>query len=493
MPIFDDIEKYAGPAPEAPRGLISPATKADYHLKRQIYEDVVKRMSGELIDRALTPMSAKDFSDITGYDPSVAGDPLGMKQVTREEPSLVPKSALHYTREGDRPMGMTLTPQTVEHQGPGDGVRNATGDVVQKMILDQVQYGSPDTKNSGMMRGYAERDPGLFSEGMRPRSTMLVPSVVGLQGPPNPAGPEFYDRPGDPLQTTTTEFDPNTPASPVQRHLAAANIKREGTWPRSITPPGGQTLQWKMAAVDQLVSSGVPREAAIATVFGGEPLPGGKKADNLDARTNSSNTRADLMGSQKSLTDKKADSYDQQETDRHRAADDKHANQEWMQRFREKQLEATIAHQRAAQRASQDKDTLGWERLNEIRHWHDRLGALAGAMDKPGLQTEEQRKDWMRAYDILSGATEREPSPEEMGFLEKIFGTRPRLQYTPRPPIGPTGGSAPQPATQAQPSQQSQTGPQPFSDAPPGKTKGQILTKDGKAVADWDGTKWVPR
>lgn len=474
MTLQEEIDRTVGPAPQAPNDLrflgwrLNQPEMEQYEANRRKYDMAVQAATHELVPQLYNPLrggTLQDVAGIAGYNPKDIATPEQYQDRTVESPSLVPKTTLHYTAAGDMPMGDKLTPQTFRPQGPPD-----------------LRMGGEDFVGGGPREVF----PGI--------QTRQVASPVQLQGPPNPARPEFYQREGDPLQTTTRELNLQAPSTLPQQMLGMSGLKREGSWPRS-QGGGNSTAQFKYAQIAQAYG----KDAADYWLAEGM-LPGGLKAENLTARTDSSQSRGSLMDSQRTGQDLK-------NTDYNRMADDRHRNTESL--IAQRQNSMAIANAMTeSKRQLMEMD----RQLKEHR--------LKG--DSPEAQQSQQKIDLAREKLTLLekylAASKGETNDEVTSMLwEDIMGMAGvvgevgkqsfwnRVNPFSAQPNVKRGGTPGTPGTSSLPGNASQspsgggqstTGVAPsgsFSDAPPGKKPGQVLQKDGKPVADWNGKEWVPR
>lgn len=446
--LLDLVNKHVGPAPKPAIGYsmwgipVNQEAAQAYELEKHKYSLAVAEATRQLAPQILNPFRGSTLEEVSSYTNRPMHDIVSPSQYinqTREEPNPIPATRMHYTQAGAPPMGTTLVPRAVQLQGPPN--------------LTQ-----PDPLDTGTTRGLVENYP---------LGIQHVPQQIQLQGPPNPAKPEFYERPGDPLEVTTREPNPHAPSTVPQQLLGVSKIHRE-----SLRPWSSGSSEAKQTAVEQLVSAGVPHEAAIATVYGGEPLPGGMKAANLGARTEGREIR---------------NQYAPQEYR------DKHENAESLQRYRQNHIDLS----------------------NRLLPFREQLlradaqlksGRLAG--DTPDMQLQQERLDLAKKkFDFLSKfviAQKGEINDEtrellqqdlaemagmvgdtgKQGAFESLFGEKPKPQRAPKTKL-------------QQPAAKTNTTPAAtpdFKDAPPGKEPGSRLYDNElkRDVAEWDGKQWRP-
>lgn len=398
--LLDLVNKHVGPAPKPAIGYsmwgipVNQEAAQAYELEKHKYSLAVAEATRQLAPQVLNPFRGSTLEEVSSYTNRPMRDiasPSQYIEQTREEPSLVPATRMHYTQAGDFPMGTAMVPRAVQLQGPPN--------------LTQ-----PDPLDTGSMRGMVEQYPlGIQHQ----------PERVQLQGPPNPAKPEFYERPGDPLQVTVREPNPHAPSTLPQQLLGVSNVERESRWPRS----GGSAVA-KQTAVEQLVSAGVPHEAAIATVYGGEPLPGGMKASNLQARTEGREIRNE---------------YAPQEYQ------DKHANAESFQRYRQnhidvsnkllpfrEQLMQADARLKSGKLAGDTPDMrMQQERIDLAKKKFDFIAKLLVA--QKGEVNDETRELLQEDLAELAGLT---GEVGKQGLIQSMFGDKPQPQRVPKTPSG---------------------------------------------------------
>ena len=106
-----------------------------------------------------------------------------------------------------------------------------------------------------------------------------------------------------------------------------------------------------------------------------------------------------------------------------------------MNGFRDRSLSLRRDAEARMQGSMDNKDWLGVERINEQRYWHDEIMKYMTAVDKADIHDEGIQGAAQKAMDIVQRMGERPANPEEMGFLESLFGARPRYQYQGRKPL----------------------------------------------------------
>lgn len=476
MTLQEELDKIVGPAPQAPPDMrflgwrLNQPEMEQYEAKRRVYDAAVAAATHELAPQILNPLrnsSLQDVATISGYNPREIATPDQYQTRVDESPSLVPKTTMHYTAAGDNPMGEVLTPYTFRPQGPPD-----------------LRMDGPD----GWMNADAPRALKYPAD-----QTMYRSEPVQLQGPPNPARPEFYQREGDPLRTEVTELNLNAPSTLHQQMLGVSGLKREGSWPRqSGNKEGSKQFQYNQ------IKAAYGDDAANYWLAEGM-LPNGMKSENLSARTNSSEARAGLMGAQHQNMDLKNSNYQREADDRHANSQSLIASRENMMKINNTmlplrknimELDAQLKQQRLAGdtpelQQAQAKIDLAREKLTLLEKL---VVATKGEVNNETLNL---------LWEDISGMAGIVNDVGKQGFWQKInpFSPAPQPQrsgqLSPAQPVAPTTPATVTPQQPVAPSKNAEGNP--FSDAPPGKKPGQVLQKDGKPVADWDGERWVPR
>lgn len=321
-----------------------------------------------------------------------------------------------YSRQANPPLPNeddNRVPATVSVFGDVEGPRptNLVNEPRRYAVTPQVRLpGAPESRlDFGLgdqARGLREQQPvGTFQEAPRP-------------------------------QVSTRELDRNAPTDLPQQLLAQAVIKRESTWPRnygSQGQAGTNTFNAKVRArAEGLMASDPTLTAQEAMSRAQLELTGGT-TEQIDDKTANLRTRTDTSASRGRNLDAQTDMLPrrQAEVERHNRV---------MESLRRDSLSFQDRWHEQAQQALSNKDEVAWARLNEQRYWHDQMMAWAAGVDKSGVLTEEQEAAGRQGLDVVRRMETREPTPDELGFLERLTGkTRPRYTLQPRPEIRPQG------------------------------------------------------
>jgi len=371
--------------PVPPGYYASQGASHQYEADRQLYDLQEKmRLAQEM--NPLRGTNLGELAQLSGRDPREMAQPGQYTERSVTEPSAVPSYRYMPT--------MTQGPEV---QGPYD-IRQAA---------DQNSVAQPITQHYPQSGAMTQATPQLRQQYNQPIGTMT-------EGP----------RPD--ISYNERDINPQAPSTRLQQLEGMSRLEQLTKWPRSLGA-GGSGANTLAAKIQALVDSGLSEDQARQyAVLGGMAED---KTANLQARTGTSTARAENLQAGTALMPRR-----QHEIERHNLI---------MEDFRRNSLRQTDDWRRNMQGAQDNKDWIAVQRLNEQRDWHDALKGLMLAVDKNDILSDDQSQAYSQAQSIIGQLDQRDPSPQELTFLESIFGKRPRYEYKPRPKVElPTGKSS---------------------------------------------------